>query len=451
MDILRKSDQSAYTIVPSRFSRSDIGSLLSRHSDKPLVYQELSIDNDLFSARVYKRNYRNQKFQKLWHNAKQVSPTTPSQFDAVDLQGQPALNISVATSKEFRVSKLRGIVLPSPKICTVPRSLPHAKRADTRWVFTDWIVGEKGSDCVEGPAIPHDFATSIMGTVSTGVRCRVNLSSAIEFTDTDLFFGRLLMEGAAITQQWLQHCFMTACIKGAKDLVRLLMRNVHGMASTLDNSYDTNGLPLYGYTSPVETAYNRGHMSIVTLLKREARMMSYTNRLAPALIKAAVWSGDAELLHHVTTRTSNLYRRDDLGRLPIHLVCQHGSLECLGVVLQEGALFQAGAGIHAKDAHGISALQYLSYNLPLRLLVANPLPSTRAEREQAVKDSLVQRQECIIPPHKPTYHWAYRKAIRVIAHEVIPRLHTLHRSGQLSSTDWGDPTLNAAEETPGSG
>ena len=60
-ELLRKSDESAYTIVPSHMS-SRLSSIHSNHShlsiqSAELIYRELSIDDDLFTARVYKRNY----------------------------------------------------------------------------------------------------------------------------------------------------------------------------------------------------------------------------------------------------------------------------------------------------------------------------------------------------------------------------------------------------------
>ena len=57
----KKSDESAYSIVPSRLSMStraiDEGQSLISEDD--IVYQRLSFEDDLFTARVYKRNYRN--------------------------------------------------------------------------------------------------------------------------------------------------------------------------------------------------------------------------------------------------------------------------------------------------------------------------------------------------------------------------------------------------------
>lgn len=57
--LLRKTDESAYSIVPSRTSyrTKDRNSRTSVESTE-LIYRELNIDDDLFTSRVYKRNYR---------------------------------------------------------------------------------------------------------------------------------------------------------------------------------------------------------------------------------------------------------------------------------------------------------------------------------------------------------------------------------------------------------
>ena len=60
---LRASDESAYSIVPSRMSSRMSVTTRSRDSissieSKELVYYPLSFEDDLFTARVYKRNYR---------------------------------------------------------------------------------------------------------------------------------------------------------------------------------------------------------------------------------------------------------------------------------------------------------------------------------------------------------------------------------------------------------
>ena len=76
-----KSDESAYSIVPSnlssRFSISTTQTSRPGNTDNltDMEYHPLSFDDDLFTARVYKRNYRT----KVSHrNRKQSPPDGPS-------------------------------------------------------------------------------------------------------------------------------------------------------------------------------------------------------------------------------------------------------------------------------------------------------------------------------------------------------------------------------------
>lgn len=70
--VLQRSDESAFSIVPSKLSTdvSDRDSRLSISSEVPMAYHELSIDSDLFAARVYKRNYRTALIRDLFRKAK---------------------------------------------------------------------------------------------------------------------------------------------------------------------------------------------------------------------------------------------------------------------------------------------------------------------------------------------------------------------------------------------
>lgn len=68
-----KSDESAFSIVPSRMSSrlsmstdQSTGHRDSISSYTSMVYRQLSFEDDLFTARVYKRNYRSLRLQRFW-------------------------------------------------------------------------------------------------------------------------------------------------------------------------------------------------------------------------------------------------------------------------------------------------------------------------------------------------------------------------------------------------
>ncbi|MCJ1452808.1 hypothetical protein MMC28_003153 [Mycoblastus sanguinarius] len=62
--ILPKSDESAYSIVPSRMSTSTCRSSESLET-LDLEYRRLSFEDSLFTARVYKRNYQPKRIQSI--------------------------------------------------------------------------------------------------------------------------------------------------------------------------------------------------------------------------------------------------------------------------------------------------------------------------------------------------------------------------------------------------
>ncbi|MCJ1428513.1 hypothetical protein MMC29_006423 [Sticta canariensis] len=66
--IIRKSDDSACSIMPFQASTHDsVG--LDRFENTDMIYQELSVDNEFFTASVYKINYRNPLTHQFFNNA----------------------------------------------------------------------------------------------------------------------------------------------------------------------------------------------------------------------------------------------------------------------------------------------------------------------------------------------------------------------------------------------
>ena len=85
--MLRRSDESACSIVPSRMSSRASG---SRHrtslggisiASAEMAYRRLSFEDDLFTATAYKRNYRNQLINHLF-DSKRARPLKPTSLSA---------------------------------------------------------------------------------------------------------------------------------------------------------------------------------------------------------------------------------------------------------------------------------------------------------------------------------------------------------------------------------
>lgn len=70
----KRSDESAYSIVPSRMSSRfslstcQTGARESVKSEEDILYRRLSFEDDLFTAKVYKRNYRSATLLRPWTN-----------------------------------------------------------------------------------------------------------------------------------------------------------------------------------------------------------------------------------------------------------------------------------------------------------------------------------------------------------------------------------------------
>ena len=73
----QKSDESAYSIVPSRMSsRLSTSTREGLSSDDDMSYRRLSFEDDLFTARVYKRSYRTPFIQRLFRRKVQIESDT---------------------------------------------------------------------------------------------------------------------------------------------------------------------------------------------------------------------------------------------------------------------------------------------------------------------------------------------------------------------------------------
>ena len=83
--LLRRSDESAYSIVPScmssRVSKSNYRNSGTSIASAEMIYRRLSFENDLFTATAYKRNYRNPLIDHLF-NSRRPRPLKPNFMSA---------------------------------------------------------------------------------------------------------------------------------------------------------------------------------------------------------------------------------------------------------------------------------------------------------------------------------------------------------------------------------
>lgn len=361
--VFRKSDESAYSIVPSRAPdsiRDRFSRLSSMRSEKSLAYHELSIDDDLFTARVYKRNYRNGVAIRSMFQVPAQSHTPPQGALRVKDEGVPesshrdpnpamsspfAISSGSATNASVEVSKPQWSTLDTLK--KLPQLPSGIDSPLVFWKPTKWAVGIKKQRTIEGPPSSSALlrADSTKQTKSKD-DCILDLTSIVNNGDIALFED-LLARWNCIPSLWLHHCLMTACALGREDLTKLLLKP-RARILTID------GLEkLYGASSPVKLALRRRDLNILRLLLQDPRTRHSCRLMEFLFIWAAIELDDAPFLQYTIDFDANIDREISLGKKAVHLACQHRSFSCLGV------LIKAGASLTAPDKNKISALGYL--------------------------------------------------------------------------------------------
>ncbi|KAL8924231.1 MAG: hypothetical protein Q9208_004195 [Pyrenodesmia sp. 3 TL-2023] len=423
--VFRKSDDSAYSIVPSRAPdsiRDRFSRLSSTRSEKSLAYHELSIDDDLFTARVYKRNYQNPTIIRRMIPSPVQSSTSPEGALSVGNANSseiPDLHPERKKSSPFAISS-GSAADPSAEISKPQMSNLNALKKSSQlptstdnpfpfWKPTKWTVGIQKHRTIEGP--PLSLAVSRADpTKQTKSKdnCILDLTSVVDNGDLALFED-LLARWTCIPSLWLHHCLMTACARGRAHLAKLLLKR-RASIPTID------GLEkLYGASSPVKLALRRRDLKIVRLLLQDLRTRNSCRRMDFLFIWAAIELGDATFLQYTIDFDANIDQEISSGKKAVHLACQHRSFSCLGV------LIKAGASLAAPDRNGISAIGYLLWKNPSKEISCKDIPFLPAERRQAVEAVLGPEAMGTDTSRGPEYSWAYREAMRTIARTILSK------------------------------
>ena len=163
MDILRKSDESACTIVPSRlsvFAPSALSrtndSVVSEVPESSLVYRELAVDDELFTARVYKRNYHVRYVRGVERELRdEISPNEAlinSSNPRMDRSLSPSTTTSAIESTTTGLSQLS--ITSSQPVQDEPRLAAGLKHIVTGWwVLTDSDDGQYKYVGIPGPKV----------------------------------------------------------------------------------------------------------------------------------------------------------------------------------------------------------------------------------------------------------------------------------------------------------
>lgn len=237
-EVLRKSDESAFTIVPSHMS-SRLPSIYSNSSrisieSAKLVYRQLTVDNDLFTARVYKRNYRHPSMNFPMKRRTSTSLQTrerPSPgvvaTETLDHQIQPASlgNQSMISLDREEESTSQP---PYSTRATLLKTFDRVQIPSSLW-FSGLPTSTHGRHTVVGPAVSIDLVYVYMDhdpeqsrdLAESVFRCRrENLVHLLQ----------LLARGFPT---WRNRYLGEACNQEKVDLVQLLLDNDQGLREKL--------------------------------------------------------------------------------------------------------------------------------------------------------------------------------------------------------------------------
>ena len=271
VDLLRKSDESAHTIVPSRLSVSTPSiwshtddSVVSEASESSLIYRELAFDDDLFTARVYKRNYRCQEVRQVKREIKNEDSTNET---------PKPLAVSTTVSNTPRTAGPDSSSAPSVSEFPVTSSplmqhQPHLT-TDSHWVVTGWMVPRnpeplilttsKAYRSVPGPTVPRKFFEE-QRLSEWGTNKAAHLNLLHEHVIKTVDWRRMSETSISIPHQWLHPCLMAACIAGSEDLTQLILREDPTVCS------QPFKWRVHGYRYPIEVAYKQGHIPIAKMM-----------------------------------------------------------------------------------------------------------------------------------------------------------------------------------------
>ena len=288
-DLLRESqkqfdisDESAYSIVPSRMSMSiytdhTTDSRASK-SEESLVYKSLTFENELFTARVYKRNYRTARFQRLFKDTEQKTsekpkPPTVTQNNAIDP--------GVSGDESFTIVKPGAILWRPTKAQSTP-SVPTGGQP----------AGDEATGC-EIIRSPND-APSIS--------------------------------------------FAKACGQGNVEVVETFLKsgtNVH------DRVWRNRSAGMLVDMSPIHLASMGGHIQVAEILLSYGADKEMLSQSLERPLHLAVQAGHIAMVRYLLDKGTNIHALDGRMAQAIHVAAECGSTAILSLLLDRGAAIES--------------------------------------------------------------------------------------------------------------
>ncbi|CAF9936291.1 hypothetical protein IMSHALPRED_010700 [Imshaugia aleurites] len=349
--ILCRSDESAYSIVPSRMS-SRVSKSTYRNStggasiaSAEMAYRRLSFENDLFTAKAYKRNYRNPRIDFLFKSKRSRPPksnslsTTRSESTvppsvhggAIILNTDESLQVhfqkefATEQAKQSYVSALEGLC----KLDNDKALLEACRSGDTK-IIESCLKHQRSYDA-QSFARKLLFLEALKEAIAVGYHDVVRKLISLEIPINSRLWWSL-----SGTHSWLPLQF--AAHRGDVAMARLLLEA------------GANVSPTGSGTQPIHIATHRGSLEITSLLLNAGAAIDSTDSCGfqPIHLASAYTERSAQIVLLVNAG-ANVEALNPLApswqKSPLQLACLTGQLANVCALLDLGAIKDTGRSL----------------------------------------------------------------------------------------------------------
>lgn len=332
---LSASDESAYSIVPSRMSSRMSVSTRSRDSissieSKELVYYPLSFEDELFTARVYKRNYRSPWVNNL---------SKLHQGKMTEQRRVPGAELKIPEKGPLRPSSSTGIIKTTIS-AQFSQPLPLIQEVSLRDL----------RPVPPGPALatesdPIDRSVTILDSIPPTSGGSLSIGSGLQYWATDPSINKLYPAG---------HADVLGAIDPASRHITQIDKSKVAVARPPPASEAQNKL-----NSSLLLAVEKGNLDDVkTLIHRGAQVNPQHLGVVRELpLHIAIRSGDFSMTELLLQQGANCTQAW-LGTPPIHIACKFGGFKIMKLLLDAGASASSLDALQAQPLHRLLSGQY---------------------------------------------------------------------------------------------
>ena len=325
-------------MVPSRIlARSPTVDRLSIFDD--MMYNQLSIDNDLFKNNVYKRNYETQDHtsnspsrystvqggtrRASMHVASQIKPITTQQVSSIG----PPLSMQTPPTSDESSSPVAAGHLDTIHENQTERRL-SSPVAESLLDKDDLLLSYVDQQSCQSPS--HAISRLASERIIGQLQDRTTLTTIIGGQPTAVMTE-------AIDNGDLEMVFLEACRNGNTRLVEGLLFagvNVHCRRKEVDDRVDGS--------TPIHLAAMYGQAQIAMILLNHGACVNDHHHGERRPLHEAAEAGYETMTALLLENGARPYLRDCRGLEPLHLACQHGSMKVASLLLEAGSEVNAG-------------------------------------------------------------------------------------------------------------